>query len=431
MSLTTNQSLHCKSDLHCVLVHFLSLTFITFATGEDAPNQIADHSPGAAAENNGSIWAQDTLTGDWDGYRKKVEDDGITVAATMVGQGFYNVSGGISRRSTVASTFDSSVSIDAGKALNWNGAIFYADFENHAGLDPSQVLVGDLEKFTKLNYSAFSQISEIWYQQRLGDDTIRIKLGKVDANSEFSVIDNGLQFLSSSTQVSPTIIVFPTFPDPMPSANVFFNPNDLYYVSIGAYYANRNDRFLDFSGSPQAAQVTQWGMLFIGETGLKWKHLDDWQADGNVRVGYWEDTGTFTTLNGGQQKDDHGCYVIVNQTLWKPSSKDDEPRGARIFLEYAQTPGDISIIDRHIGGGLAWTGLFSSRPVDLIGLSPQYVRLSNRADLPKTYELAIEGFYQYQIAPWISLQPDLQYICNPGGRYSNDFIGTIQFVCHF
>jgi len=59
-------------------------------------------------------------------------------------------------------------------------------------------LVGNVQKFTKLNYPPYLQIAEFWYRQTLFHGKLRLKLGKVDANSEFSVVDNYLAFLNSS-----------------------------------------------------------------------------------------------------------------------------------------------------------------------------------------------------------------------------------------
>ncbi len=40
-----------------------------------------------------------------------------------------------------------------------------------------------------------------------------------------------------------------------------------------------------------------------------------------------------------------------------------------------------------------------------------------------SHETAIELFYKYLPSPYLSLQPDLQYILNPGGQYK-DALGT-------
>jgi porin len=438
-----------------VAVYFLSAIGLP-AWGEEAaktlpPASIApSESPSKAGHED--FWTRDTLTGEWGGLRKRLEDKGVAVGAVWVGQGFRNFEGGLHVGNTGASTFDFNITLDLEKLVGLGGGKFYVDFQDHAGPDPSQYLVGDLEKFTKVNSPPFSQIAELWYEQKLFGDKLRLKIGKVDANTEFSVIDNGLPFLSSSTQVTPTLLPFPTFPDPLPSVNVFFTPNDLFYASFGAYYANQHDRFLDFSGEPFRIQPTQGGMFFIGETGLKWKHLGDWQADGNLRLGFWEHNGVFARLDGGEKQGMHGFYAIVDQTLWKPASKEakdskdakdakdvkdakdakeEDGRGVRMFLEYAQTPGDISVIDHHVGGGLSWTGPLAARPKDILGVSLQYVHLSKSAGLPRSYEQTLEGFYRCQLTPWAAIQPDLQYITNPGGQYPNALVGTLHVEIHF
>jgi porin len=396
------------------------------------------------------LWKRDELTGDWGDLRKHLEDAGVKIEAVWVGQGFRNFRGGITTGDTAASTFDFSVLMDGEKLLGWKGAKFFMDFQDHAGPDPSLNLVGDVEKFTKLNWTPFSQVAELWYEQMLFNDKLRLKIGKVDANTEFSVIDFGLPFLSSSTQVTGTLFMFPTFPDPLPSVNLFFTPNDTFYASFGAYYANQHDRFLDFSGAPYAAQPTAGGTFFIGETGMKWKQVAGMEGEGNLRLGFWGHNGIFQKLDEGEKRGTHGFYAVLDQTLWKPEAtgakgpsgakdgkdskgkkEEEDPRGIRMFLEYAQTPGDVSIMDHHAGGGITWTGPLSSRAWDMLGVSYQYVHLSDAAGLPKSYESTLEGFYRCQLTPAISVMPDLQFIANPGGQYSNALVGTLQFEVHF
>src|SRR5579862_8628204 len=82
------------------------------------------------------IWTQDELTGDWNGYRKRLEDAGVAVGLDWVTQGFDNFQGGIHAGTTVASTADLSVAFDAEKLLGVPGGKFYVDLEDHAGPDP-------------------------------------------------------------------------------------------------------------------------------------------------------------------------------------------------------------------------------------------------------------------------------------------------------
>jgi porin len=390
----------------------------------DATTQ-PDAAPAASGFDN-------NLTGDWWGRRQRLQDAGITIGSQITLEGFSNFQGGIDTAHLVgASTFDLNLALDTDKLLHWHGGEFYVDLEDHAFRNPSTALAGDLQVFDKQNTSPYLQIFEIWYQQKLFDDKIRIKIGKVDANAEFSVIDNGLPFISSSTQVSPTIFVFPTTPDPMPSVNVFFTPNDWYYANFGAYYANRTDRFGDIVDDPAKIQSTDYGSFLIGETGFKWHAAPLFDQAGNFKVGAWGHTGTFTRFDGIQQQGTYGSYAILDQTLWQPKGEPDNGRGVRTFLEFGQTQNDINAIDRHIGGGLTWTGLLDSRPGDVIGLSPQYAHITPQAGLAYRYELALESFYQWQLTPWALLQPDLQYIIHPGGRYSDAMVATLRLQITF
>ncbi len=416
---------------------------------DKTPPPASVKAPDPKGEGEG-FWSRDELTGDWGGLRKKFEDAGVKLDAVWVGQGFRDFRGGITTGNTAASTFDFSVLLDGEKLLGWKGAKFFMDFQDHAGPDPSVNLVGDVEKFTKLNWTPFSQVAELWYEQMLFDGKLRLKIGKVDANSEFSVIDFGLPYLSSSTQVTGTFFMFPTFPDPLPSVNLFFTPNDTFYASFGAYYANQHDRFLDFSGTPYSAQPTAGGTLFIGETGVKWKQLAGLESEGNLRLGVWGHNGVFPKVDEGEKQGTQGFYAILNQTLWKPESvgakgptggkdgkdskekkEDEDPRGIRMFLEYAQTPGDVSLMDHHIGGGISWTGPLPGRQCDILGVTYQYVHLSDAAGLPKSYESTLEGFYRCQVTPAVAVMPDLQFIANPGGQYPSALVGTLHVEVHF
>ncbi len=366
------------------------------------------------------------------GARQRLDQAGITIDATFLLEGFDNFRGGLRTSPLVkASTADLSLSFDVERLLGWKGGTFYVDLEDHAGRNPSTVLVGDLQVFDKQNSAPYLQVFELWYEQKLCDDMLRLKIGKVDANSEFSVVDNGLPFISSSTQVSPTVFVFPTTPDPMPSVNLFFTPGKSYYASFGAYYANRSDTFGDLTGDPAAAQFTDFGTLLIGETGLQWGNAPILAREGNLKIGFWDHTGTFTRFEGSEQHGTHGGYGIIDQTIWQPAGESPDGRGVRAFLEYGRTQQSINPVYQHVGGGLTWKGLFAGRADDIVGLSSQYCYLSRQATLPFTYEMALETFYRLQVAPWAQLMPDLQYIIHPGGKYPDALVGTIGMKVYF
>ena len=373
------------------------------------------------------------LTGDWAGQRAKLEQSGVSINGALVLEGFKNLQGGIDDSHLAGdSTFDLNVALDTDKLFHLPGGKFYVDLEDHAGQDPSAKLVGDLQRFDQENSAPYLQIAEVYYDQKLLDDKLRLKVGKVDANSEFSVIDNGLPFFGSSSQVTPTIFVMPTTPDPMPSINAFLTPVDWFSASFGAYYSNQSDRFGDIVDNPTIGnQFSQYGAFLIGETGLTWKQTPLLPHEGNFKVGAWAHTGAFTRFDGTTQDGTSGYYAILDQTLWQPPSTPDDGPGIRTFLQYGQSERSVSPLWQHFGGGLSWTGLIPNRAQDILGFSPQYTRISGEQSLPHTYELSLESFYQIQLTPWATLQPDAQYIVNPGGRYSDALVVSLRLAIQF
>jgi len=410
----------------------------TDATAEGAQTQVQ---AGAPASQPDQPTPDEEVTGNWGGLRDRLEQEGLTFGLIWVPEVFRNFEGGKDSRDTVvASTADLNFTLDTDKAFDLPGGKFYIDLEDHAGQNPSDVLTGDLQVFDKLNSSPYFQIFELYYEQELFDKKLRLKVGKVDANSEFSVIDNGLDFIDSSTQVSPTVFVFPTTPDPMPGANVFFSPTEYFFASFGVYLANQTDQFLDFTGQPWAIQPTRNGLFWIGETGFKWEHAPLLGLDGNLKLGFWGHTGTFNRLDGSTQNGAEGFYAILDQTLWQPKEKKDdkqakdkdkEDRGVRMFLEYGETDPDVSQIWQHVGGGVTWKGFLPQREDDEIGFSPQCAFISSQAALTYPYEFIMECFYQTKLTPWATFQPDLQYIVHPGGQYRNALVGTVRLSIQF
>lgn len=398
------------------------------ARAQFATNEPSTEAPAGSQQENPGF--DDKLTGGWDGERQRLANDGVSPDAQIILEGFENSLGGVDTGVVGASTVDLNLTVDTQKAFGWKGGEFYVDLEDHAGRNPSTALTGDIQVFDRLNSSACFQVFELWYQQELFAGHLRVKIGKIDANTEFSVIDNGLPFLNASTQVTPTITPFPTTPDPMPSADLFLTPVESWYAGFMASYANRSDTFGVFTGHPGSIQPAEYGTLLLGETGLKWKHAL-FGKDGNLKAGSWYHTGTFTRLEGGSQAGSGGFYAVFDQTLWQPSGEPEQGRGLRTFIEAGRTQGKVSIIDWNTAAGLSWTGPIAARPNDVLGFAANDAHISPQARTPHPYELSLESVYQASLWKWATLTPDLQFIIHPAGKYSNALVATLNFTLQF
>lgn len=105
----------------------------------------------------------------------------------------------------------------------------------------------------------------------------------------------------------------------------------------------------------------------------------------------------------------------------------------RLFSRAGLAPQDRSLADFYAEAGFNYRSLIPSRGRDLLGVAFSYTNLSgelrelardaNRFHgthnaLPD-YEAILETTYQINLAPWLSVQPDMQYIIHPGGSPKN------------
>ena len=108
----------------------------------------------------------------------------------------------------------------------------------------------------------------------------------------------------------------------------------------------------------------------------------------------------------------------------------DKTKGLDLLFEFVGAPGDRNPLDYEFTMGGRYTGLIPCRPTDKIGFGLIYSDNGNAySDAYETAtggglggETTIEADYQYNPAPWLSIQPDAQYIFDPGGDSSRDDI---------
>ncbi len=119
----------------------------------------------------------------------------------------------------------------------------------------------------------------------------------------------------------------------------------------------------------------------------------------------------------------------------------------RVFGRLGFAPEDRNTVDFYAETGLNFRGLIPGRGRDVLGAGFTYTHLSgdlrqatqdaNRLrgthqPLPD-YEGVLETTYQINLSPWLSVQPDLQYIVHPGGspRYGNALVLGVRTVVTF
>ncbi len=161
----------------------------------------------------------------------------------------------------------------------------------------------------------------------------------------------------------------------------------------------------------------------------------------------------YRTGSGNGQRED------VSQTASAPvGNAEDSPAGTpgapaptgpelRLFGRVGAAPEDRNVADFYVEAGLNYRALLPGRGGDVFGLAFSYTDLSNRLrqrdrdanrfngtrDALSDYESVFEATYQVNLAPWLSVQPDVQYIVHPGGspRYDNALVLGLRTVVTF
>ncbi len=380
-------------------------------------------------------------SGDWTGARPWLDDHGVTLEIGYTADVFYNLRGGLntSDAEQYRGLLGIGLTVDIEKLGLWeDGTFFISAFENH-GTDITERHVGDLQALNNADAPNETRLYEYWYEHALFDGALRIKLGKMDANTDFAAPDYGGEFIHSSAGFSPTIPI-PTWPDPALGIVVSVAPVEWFYFRVGLYdalgIATRSGYDTAFHSPDES--------FTIGELGLRPK-LSLFGQDrlpGTYRIGGFYHSGKwdvyFNDLDGRLDPRTHrgnsGLYVVLDQLLYREHPEDEEDeQGLGAFFQFSWVPSDYNEITQHYGVGFQYVGPMPGRYDDVCGLGVHHVSLSGKVQSLETCysETAIEAFYIYQLTEFMSIKPDLQYIVNPGGDGRDAFVAGVRLEIAF
>lgn len=355
-------------------------------------------------------WQWSRITGNWGGLRDALENGGATIAGTYTLDWGGPLSGGISRRGAARGLLDINLTVDTEPLLDMPGGTFFAQYYFRHGRNGSDH-VGELQAVSNMDAERLSREYELWFEQKAFDDLVRFKVGQVDANSEFDFVEAAGEFMNGSAGFSPTLLAFPTYPDPALSFNLFVYPRENIYAGLGVYGDSIRETSRHGFRDP----------LWMGEVGATIP-LGGSFGDLRVAAGVYYDEEHLDRFDGGSQGKGNGFYALVENQIWRENPDDkDDAQGLSIFAQYGYADDRVSPFQHHFGFGVSAVGLIPSRDSDVTGLYWTMVKTSRATGSPfDANESVFEFVYKFEVTPAISLKPDLQYIANPGGVKSAD-----------
>jgi len=381
-------------------------------------------------------WEWSAATGNWGGARSWFDDHGFAFAGSLTLDWSSVWDGGVRNVASTRTLTDFNLTIDTQKFLGLEGGTFFIDFYSTDGRGGSAD-AGDFQGFSNIQTDAnLDQIAEVWYEQWILGKLLRVKVGKVDANSEFAFVDVAGTFLNSSAGVSPPIFNLTTYPDPAMSVNIFVYPTKNVYLGFGLYDGATADGIRTGGRGPATffsdSKSSSW--FFIGEAGVTWESLGS-LGGGRVAAGGWGHTARYDRFDGDTQDGTEGFFAMAEQQLINGGGEEgDDERGLFCFARYAWADEDVSEACQHVGGGFVQRGTFGDRRDDEAGVFVSWVDLSDDENAGFAQdETTVELYYRIAITPFFAITPDLQYIVNPSGDRDIDdsIVGSLRFELAF
>lgn len=391
-------------------------------------------------------WLQsETLTGDWWGHRSRLEDAGFTFGAAYTAEFSSVLRGGVRQAGSFRNLFTLDATIDFERALGVQGSSLFVQFLSVDGESGGSADSGDLQISSNIESErSLDTIYELWLEQHLFSDRLRVKAGKIDANSEFAFVESAGEFANSSAGFSPTLVGFPTYPDPATGVGIFATLHESErWTASGGY--GFFDGALGVDGVPTGRRGPQSffssrqsdDYFHVGQVELRWhtlSHSGPLPAQGRVSLGGWWHTGRFERFDGDNADGTGGLFMTAEARLldfdrpaliqsqehqMAPANAqlDAPQRGLYAFFQAGVADDAVSEVAWHLGGGVVARGPIAARPHDSAGLYLSRAALSEHEPAgPGASEFVADAFYRLQLTPAIFLQPELQYIVNPSGR---------------
>ena len=440
--------------MHLVLVAFIAMLGLTVTV----PVLAAE--PASASQDDADTASGDEadfgVSGDWYGYRTKLHDKGVDFSASETLDFLAVVSGGVSRGTVVQGLFTPALDLDLQKLAGADGLTAHISALQIHGQGLSAFrLNNNIATSTGIEAEKATRLFELWAEQSLFNKQASIRIGQLAADSEFTISDYGLLFVNSAYGWPSSLATNlpgggPGYPLASPGVRLKIGEDKPWSFKVAVMNG-------DPAGGPSTESTQSKnasGTMFpLGDDALIMSEAVYARQDesialpGTYKLGFWYHTGNFADQRFGTDglsladsssngfaktyHQNYGFYGVVDQMLWRPHGSKDQ--GVAGFARLFWNPDQRNVVGWQLDAGVNVIGMVPGRQEDVLGLAFTYLPISDRAsgldrdnnflnaaNTPvRSYESQIELTYQAKINPWFTLQPDFQYIFNPGGNVSD------------
>jgi len=365
----------------------------------------------------------------------------FSYSGELVGDAF----GGARRRATYLGAAAAQFTISMRRIVGWPGLQLFVFVLGTHGGTPSH-LAGDVQGVSNLEAPSRLALEELWLQQNMLGNRVSILAGRYDLNSEFYRLQSASLFVNSSFGIGPELAQSgregpSIFPSTSVGARLALKPapNIVWRAALldGVPVDRAQHETRIFARGDGALLVTELAVLQRPDSGTMSRNPRFLIGRGlsrmytaKIAVGAWYYTSRFsdlvdTTASGSmvEHRGSGGAYAIADRTLWSASG--GAPASLSAFAQLGLGDASVEQIGAYAGGGLTFLAPIASRAHDELGLAiaaartgSHYERLQRESGVRARSETTLELTYLMQVREWLAIQPDLQYVINPGNAPS-------------
>lgn len=330
----------------------------------------------------------------------------VLFEATYTGEIMANAAGGVKRGSRYLDNLDLVVEADLEALAGWRGAELHLYGLYNNGNSISE-LAGDSFAVSNIEtgVSAF-RLYEAWIDQKIGD-SFSAKLGLYDLNSEFDALETSGLFVGSAHGIGADISqsglngpsIFPSTSLAMRLEKTFASGVKLRAALLDAVPGDP-----DHPGRTAVRLSDDEGALAIAE-------LDIPAGKARLLFGHWRYTADFEDFGDGEARGNAGTYLRGETEIWERG--DSRLDG---FFRLGKAADRFNMFDTFASAGVKLTGVAADDGEDELGFAVAHARTSDgyrETTGAGSGETVLEATYRRSVLPFLTLQPNVQYVLSP------------------
>jgi porin len=370
-----------------------------------------------------------TLTGDWNGLRTQLANDGIKFDTSLNLDIAYLADGGYHEQQdpTYVSQLALGSTLDLEKLMNWDGVSVRALIMVRQGQSVSVEQLSDPNAPQLANVQANygrgnsgTRLSELSIEKNFEDTGISVRAGRFAMGTYFNVMScdfqnnsfcgaqmgkwQGSKWINAPVSQWAVMGKYKISPEAFVQLGVYeFNPKNLKEDegwNLSTSDADGVNIPLEFVWKPSKAINDLSGIYRIGAF---YNTADEIQNQKDIVTGESEDRS-------------YGFWGVMEQQL---TQNGNGTQGLHSFLNFSFHDQTTNKVQNMQQMGLKYVGLFDRNNNDILGLAVNRVEVSHRyreshAYLNEDAEYNLELNYSAFPVKWFMLRPNIQYVIHPG-----------------